>query len=80
MCINIYDNNPTQKPTALYKWILNNYAKQGDKILDTHLGSGSSRISANKAGLNFVGFEIDKEYFDKSQKRYDDFVSQVRLW
>jgi site-specific DNA-methyltransferase (adenine-specific) len=50
------------------------------KILDTHLGSGSSRISANKAKLNFVGCEIDEEYFNKSCKRYDDFVSQVRLF
>jgi len=72
--------HPTQKPIKLYEKIFENYAKEGDKILDTHLGSGSSRISANKANLNFVGCEIDKEYFDKSQKRYDDFVSQVRLW
>ena len=72
--------HPTQKPVKLYDWIFRNYATEGMKILDTHLGSGSSRISANKANLNFVGFEIDKEYFDKSQKRYDDFVSQVLLW
>ena len=72
--------HPTQKPVKLYDWIFKNYATEGMKILDTHLGSGSSRISANKANLNFVGCEIDKEYFDKSQKRYDDFVSQVRLW
>lgn len=69
-----------QKPIKLYDWIFNKYATEGMKVLDTHLGSGSSRISANKANLNFVGFEIDKEYFDKSKKRYDDFVSQVRLW
>ena len=50
------------------------------KILDTHLGSGSSRISANKAKLNFVGCEIDKEYFDKQNKRYEDFISQTRLF
>jgi len=72
--------HPTQKPIQLYDWIFNKYAKEGQNILDTHLGSGSSRISANKANLNFVGCEIDKEYFDKSQKRYEDFVSQVRLW
>jgi site-specific DNA-methyltransferase (adenine-specific) len=82
--INNNDSNRihlTQKPIALYDACFK-YAKfeEGMKILDTHLGSGSSRISANKANLNFVGFEIDKEYFDKSQKRYDDFVSQVRLW
>ena len=72
--------HPTQKPTEIYDWLFSKYATEGMKILDTHLGSGSSRISANKAKLNFVGCEIDKEYFDKSQKRYDDFVSQVRLW
>ena len=72
--------HPTQKPTELYDWIFKNYASEGMKVLDTHLGSGSSRISANKYKLNFVGCEIDKEYFDKSQKRYDDFVSQVRLF
>lgn len=72
--------HPTQKPVKLYDWIFHNYAKQGDKILDTHLGSGSSRIAANKAGLEFVGFEIDKEYFDASQKRYDNFVAQCRLF
>jgi len=72
--------HPTQKPTALYDWIFNKYATEGMKILDTHLGSGSSRISANKNRLNFVGCEIDEEYFNKSCKRYDDFVSQVRLF
>lgn len=72
--------HPTQKPVKIYDWIFKNYASEGMKILDTHLGSGSSRISANKYKLNFVGCEIDKEYFDKSQKRYDDFVSQVRLF
>jgi site-specific DNA-methyltransferase (adenine-specific) len=72
--------HPTQKPIKLYDWIFKNYATEGMKILDTHLGSGSSRISANKANLHFTGCEIDKEYFDKSQKRYDDFVSQLRLF
>ena len=72
--------HPTQKPIYLYDWIFKNYATEGMKILDTHLGSGSSRISANKAKLNFVGCEIDEEYFNKSCKRYDDFVSQVRLF
>ena len=57
--------HPTQKPVALYAWIYSRYAKPGYKILDTHLGSGSSRIAAHDAGLDFVGFEIDKEYFDK---------------
>jgi site-specific DNA-methyltransferase (adenine-specific) len=72
--------HPTQKPIKLYDWIFKNYATEGMKVLDTHLGSGSSRISANKANLHFVGCEIDEEYFNKSCKRYDDFVSQVRLF
>jgi len=78
------DNNnrihPTQKPIQLYDWIFQNYATEGMKILDTHLGSGSSRISANKYKLNFVGFEIDEEYFNKQEKRYADFASQTRLF
>lgn len=72
--------HPTQKPVALYDWIFKMYATEGMKILDTHLGSGSSRISADKAKLDFVGMEIDKEYFDLSEKRYQDYKSQVRLW
>ena len=60
----------TQKPIALYAWILSNYAKRGDKILDTHLGSGSSRIAAYKMGFDFYGTEIDKEYFDAQEKRF----------
>jgi site-specific DNA-methyltransferase (adenine-specific) len=71
--------HPTQKPVKLYDWIFKNFAKEGDKILDTHLGSGSSRIAANKAGLDFVGCELDKEYFDAAEKRYQQFISQVRL-
>lgn len=62
--------HPTQKPIALYAWLLSNYAKQGDKILDTHLGSGSSRIAAYKMGFDFYGTEIDKEYFDAQEKRF----------
>ena len=72
--------HPTQKPEMLYDWILKNYAKEGDLILDTHLGSGSSRIAANKAGLDFVGFEIDREYFDNGNKRFKNFVSQTVLF
>ena len=72
--------HPTQKPVALYEWIFANYAKEGDLILDTHLGSQSSRIAANKAGLDFVGFEVDKEYYDKGNKRFKEFVSQMRLF
>ena len=72
--------HPTQKPEMLYSWILQNYAKEGDLILDTHLGSQSSRIAANKAGLDFVGFEIDREYFDNGNKRFKNFVSQGVLF
>ena len=72
--------HPTQKPVRLYDWILKNYAKEHQIILDTHLGSGSSRIAANKAGVFFIGCEIDKEYFDKQNKRYEDFISQTRLF
>jgi site-specific DNA-methyltransferase (adenine-specific) len=69
--------HPTQKPIKLYDWIFKNFAKEGDKILDTHLGSGSSRIAAYKGGFNFVGFEIDKEYYDKQEKRFNNFKSQL---
>ena len=72
--------HPTQKPVALYDFIYSRYATEGMKVLDTHLGSGSSRISANKAKLHFVGCEIDEEYFNKQNKRYEEFVSQARLW
>jgi site-specific DNA-methyltransferase (adenine-specific) len=72
--------HPTQKPTALYEWLLMNFAQKGDLILDTHLGSGSSRIAAYKGGFNFVGFEIDQEYYEKQEKRFNDFKSQLRLF
>lgn len=74
--------HPTQKPIALYDWIFQNYAKGGDKILDTHLGSGSSRIAFDKwgKGSEFIGFELDKDYFDASVKRYNDFKSQLTLF
>lgn len=72
--------HPTQKPVALYRWIFQRYAKPGDKILDTHLGSGSSRIAAYDAGLDFVGFEIDKDYFDKQEERFAAHSSQMNLF
>jgi site-specific DNA-methyltransferase (adenine-specific) len=72
--------HPTQKPVKLYDWVLNQYAKPKDLILDTHLGSGSSRIAAHKAGLDFVGCEIDKDYFDAQDKRYKEFIAQLRLF
>jgi site-specific DNA-methyltransferase (adenine-specific) len=81
--INNNDKNrfhPTQKPIKLYKWLLTNYAKQGDKILDTHLGSGSSRIAAYDMGFDFVGYELDKDYFDAQEKRFNEFKMQGKLF
>ena len=72
--------HPTQKPIALYDWIFKNYAKPGDKILDTHLGSGSSRIAADRAGLDFTGFEIDAEYFQAAEKRFTEYKRQHTLF
>lgn len=72
--------HPTQKPVKLYDWILMNYAKEGDKILDTHLGSGSSRIAAYRNGFDFVGFEIDKDYFEAQEKRFKTELMQPRLF
>jgi site-specific DNA-methyltransferase (adenine-specific) len=71
--------HPTHKPIALYDWIYSNYSKPNDLILDTHLGSGSSRIAACKAKLNFIGFEIDKDYFHDQEKRFKVFTSQQRI-
>lgn len=71
--------HPTQKPVALYKWLLSNYAKQGDKILDTHLGSGSSRIAAYEMGFDFTAFELDKDYYEAQEKRYRNHIAQLRL-
>jgi site-specific DNA-methyltransferase (adenine-specific) len=72
--------HPTQKPVALYEWLLNNYAKKGDRILDTHLGSASSIIACKKLGFEYMGFEIDKEYFDKASERIAKFESQTNLF
>ncbi len=71
--------HPTQKPVKLYEWILANYAKQGDKILDTHVGSASSLIACHNLGFQYVGFELDKEYYDQSLKRLEAYKSQVSL-
>lgn len=70
----------TQKPAALYKWLLKHYAQDGDKILDTHLGSGSSRIAADSMGFDFTGFEIDKDYFEAQEKRFKEYKSQLNLF
>jgi site-specific DNA-methyltransferase (adenine-specific) len=72
--------HPCQKPVTVYDWILQKYAKPNDLILDTHLGSGSSRIAANKGGFNFIGFETDKEYYEKQEKRFKNFTAQQRLF
>lgn len=69
-----------QKPVALYKWLLKNYAKEGDKILDTHLGSGSSRIAAFDGGYDFTGYELDKDYFEAQEKRFHNHKSQLKLF
>lgn len=72
--------HPTQKPVALYRWIFKNYAKPGMKILDTHLGSGSSRIAAYDAGLDFWGYEIDKTYLDLQEQRFAKHSAQQNLF
>ena len=68
-----------QKPIALYLWLLNNYAKEGDKIFDSHVGSGSSRIACDKLGYYFEGCELDKDYWEAQEKRYKDYKSQLTI-
>jgi site-specific DNA-methyltransferase (adenine-specific) len=72
--------HPTQKPIALYTWLLNTYAKKGDKILDTHTGSASSIIACYKAGYEYMGFEIDKDYYNASIERLEAVKSQISIW
>ena len=72
--------HPTQKPVALYKWLLDKYAKQGDKILDTHLGSGSIAIAAHDYGFELTACELDKEYYEKAIQRIKNHVSQLKLF
>lgn len=69
--------HPTQKPVKLYEWLLGNYAKKGQRILDTHLGSMSSAIAAHYFGCAFVGCEIDKEYYDAGVKRFNQETRQI---
>ena len=71
--------HPTQKPVKLYEWLLMNYAKEGDKILDTHLGSGSIAIACHNLGYDLEGYELDKEYYDNALKRIKEHQSQLRL-
>ena len=72
--------HPTQKPVALYKWILDKYAKQGNKILDTHLGSGSIAIACHDYGFDLTACELDKEYYDKAIERINNHVAQQKLF
>jgi len=73
--------HPTQKPIALYDWIYSKYLPDGGKVIDTHLGSGSNRIAADKAGnIEFVGYELDKEYFEAQEKRWAKYKMQQKLF
>ncbi len=72
--------HPCQKPIALYEWLLMKYAKEGDKILDTHLGSGSIAIACHNLGFDLTGYEIDKEYFEAANKRIEQHKAQKKLF
>ncbi len=72
--------HPTQKPVALYTWLLDRYAKDGDRILDTHLGSGSIALACHDMGFHLDGFELDKEYFDAASKRLKNHQRQMKLF
>ena len=72
--------HPTQKPVRLYEWLLQNYARQGDKILDTHVGSGSSLIACGKYKHDYVGFEIDEDYYRMAKKRIEEELSQMTIF
>ena len=75
-----YKIHPTQKPVKLYEWLLMNYAKEGDKILDTHLGSGSIAIACHNLGYDLTACELDKEYYDAATKRIEQHKAQQRLF
>jgi len=72
--------HPTQKPVKLYEWLLTNYAKPGQRILDTHLGSASSAIAAHNLKFEFVGCELDKDYYDAAMKRFNSHIQQQRFF
>ena len=74
------DIHPCQKPISLYEWLLMNYSKEGDKILDTHLGSGSIAIACHNLGFDLEGYELDKEYFEAAKKRLEQHQAQKRLF
>ncbi len=78
---NKYDKiHPTQKPVKLYEWLLHNYAEKGQKILDTHLGSGSIAVAAHYFGVDLVGIEIDEEYYNKAKERVDELTKQTTMF
>lgn len=72
--------HPTQKPVALYEWILSRYAKPGDIILDTHVGSASSLVACRKNGFDYVGFELDEYYYNLAKKRLHDYSAQMNIF
>jgi len=72
--------HPTQKPVKLYDWLLSNYAKEGDRILDTHLGSGSSAIAAHYGGFDFVGMELDYDYYKAALDRFERETAQIDMF
>jgi len=72
--------HPTQKPVKLYEWLLDNYAKKGDRILDTHLGSGSIAMACHNRGFDLTAHEIDQEYFEATSKRIKDHIAQLTIF
>ena len=72
--------HPCQKPVAVYEWILQNYAKPGDLILDTHVGSGSSLIACHRMGFEYVGFELDADYYRQSSERLESEKAQLSIF
>ena len=73
-------HHPTQKPVKLYKWLLQNYAKEGDKILDTHLGSGSIAIACHDLKYDLTACELDAEYYEQAMKRIKNHTDQLQLF
>ena len=72
--------HPTQKPVKLYEWLLKTYAKEGDRILDTHVGSASSLIACHRAGLAYAGFEIDPDYYARAMERLEEEKRQISIF
>lgn len=75
-----YRQHPSQKPVALYKWLLNKYAHKGNIILDTHVGSASSLIACHQMGYNYIGFEIDDVYYKKAKERLECETAQMNIF